>query len=150
MEEEKIQESTTESTPKEELKYTQSDVDNIVNKAKENMRKKLVDIAEYEKLANELSEIKNQQRVSQLEKIYLENGGNKTFFNDFLKVNPNINDKDVKDKMNSSPWVFMSADYNSHIENQLSIVQNDFDENQVPGDLYEFDRLRALREKKKG
>lgn len=74
----------------EELKYSQVDMDNITAKVKEAERarvlKETVALDDYNKVVEELNKFKSERAYSNVEKVFLENGGNRDNFQDYIKV----------------------------------------------------------------
>lgn len=97
-----------------EKKYTQEDVDNIVSKAKENMKKKMVDTETYEKLLNEYQTLKNNVRSKEIKEVYLNQGGRQEYFDDFMNLNKSLFEVEdvqvaMKEKTLKHSWAFAEA-----------------------------------------
>lgn len=111
MENEKVQVENTSA----EYKYTQQDMDNITEKVREktyqNALKSMVDKKEYEELLEKYNVLANEKKQNDFKAEYLKKGGNENYFNDFFKLNPDIEIKDIEKTMRNSPWVFNQQTY---------------------------------------
>lgn len=94
--------------------YSQSDLDNIVNKSKENYSKKVekdfVSRSDFEKLQNEYNTLKTNETINNLRNDYLRNGGIEPYFNDFLKLHGDLveNPQELKNRLGKSGWAMNS------------------------------------------
>lgn len=113
MENEKVQVENTSAN--NEYKYTQQDMDNITEKVREktyqNALKTMIDKREYETLLEKYNELANEKKQSEFKAEYIKKGGNENYFNDFYKLNPNIEIKDIEKTMRNSPWVYNQPNY---------------------------------------
>lgn len=150
MEENKVtsgSETASQPQQKQEATYTQSQVNDIVAEAKNRVRSKMVEPAEYEKLVNELNEYKNKERLNSLKSEYQNLGGNEKFFDDFLKINPNIDASNIKDAMNKSAWVFMKDGITHNFQKELGLPKEPV-KNIESMSLYEFADIYEAANKK--
>lgn len=94
--------------------YSQSDLDNIVNKSKENYSKKVekdyISRADFEKLQGEYNTLKTEKTISNLKSDYLRNGGIEPYFEDFLKLHGDLleNPQDLRNRLGRSGWAMNS------------------------------------------
>lgn len=82
--------------------YTQEDLDNIVAKAKENMRVKFerdfIPKTEYDALTNKHNELLSSGKKQQIKNEFLKRNGNDDAFEDFYNVSKeHLNNTDEKD-----------------------------------------------------
>lgn len=107
--------------------YSQDDFDNIVSKAKENienkLRKNYVEKAEYEKLVNEYTTLRNNIRVKEIKDTYSANGGREAYFNDFMELNKDLFQVEdlssaFKEKVLKHSWAFMNENKPQQEETQ--------------------------------
>lgn len=126
-----------------ELKYTQEDVDNIVEKAKSNLSAKFekthISREEFNELQNKYNDLLNQDKTSFIQNKFLESNGNSNAFNDFLAANNDLlalSKEDIEKKFdevkNAKPYFF---NQNQPVDNITKNMLNKSDD-LVEGTIY--------------
>lgn len=111
------EQQATEIATKSKKVYFQEDMDSITGKVKSVMENKIksdyVSKTEYDLLVAETNKFKSDLKNKQIKDIYIQNGGNEKYFDDFLKINDNllnVEEKDLNKSINdikkSKPWAF--------------------------------------------
>ena len=91
--------------------YFQSDVDNITSMVKENSTKNYVPKIDYDMLSKELKEAKVSLKTNAIKEVYLKQGGNEEYFQDFIKARGEILEsedinKAVGEAAKNTKWAF--------------------------------------------
>lgn len=90
--------------------YSQAQVDDIANAARETITKKVE--SEYQAkismLERDYNNLQNQVRTKEIKETYISNGGREEFFDDFIKLNgENLKDAtNIENAMYKSSWCF--------------------------------------------
>lgn len=95
----------TEIATKSRKVYFQEDMDNITAKVKSTVEnqysKNYIPKSEYDLLSAENLKMKTDLKQNTIRDLYIKNGGNEKYFNDFLKVNQGLLDQEGKTLENS-------------------------------------------------
>lgn len=127
----------------EDLKYTQEDVDNIVEKAKTNLSAKFekthISREEYNSLQAKYNDLLNQDKTNFIQNKFNQSGGNSNAFDDFMAANKQLLDlskedieKEFDNVVNSKPYYFNQQKQTD------TITKNMFNENSdlIAGTIY--------------
>lgn len=126
MENEKVQVENTSAN--NEYKYTQQDMDNITEKVREktyqNALKNMVDRKEYEQLLEKYNTLETEKRQGEIKQAFISKGGDERYFNDFYKLNSNMDIKDFDKVAANHPWAFKEQNNHPYFKNN-NIKDND-------------------------
>lgn len=126
MENEKVQVENTSAN--NEYKYTQQDMDNITEKVREktyqNALKNMVDRKEYEQLLEKYNVLETEKRQGEIKQAFINKGGDERYFNDFYKLNSNMDIKDFDKVAANHPWAFKEQSNHPYFKNN-NIKDND-------------------------
>ncbi len=126
-----------------ELKYSQADLDNILEKKMSNFSEKHVSKDMYNQVVDELAMLKSKE-------TFVSNGGNKENFNDFYKLEKDNlsnlkSDKDIskfyEEVKQSKSWAFGSGgstEPTKNLPNDKAVLQDmlKMDDDLVEGTFY--------------
>lgn len=110
-----VEKTLAEKIVNENKFYSQSQVDDIANAARETISKKVE--SEYQAklslLEKDYNNLQNQVRTKEIKETYLSNGGREEFFDDFIKLNgDNLKDTtNIENAMYRSSWCFGEKKY---------------------------------------
>lgn len=105
-----VEKTLAEKIVSENKIYSQAQVDDIANAARETTAKKIE--SEYQAkislLEKDYNTLQNNVRQKEIKETYLKNGGRNEFFDDFVKVNgDNLKDTTtIENAMYKSSWCF--------------------------------------------
>lgn len=105
-----VEKTLAEKIVNENKFYSQAQVDDIANAARETVSKKVE--SEYQAkislLEKDYNNLQTQVRTKEIKETYIKNGGREEFFDDFIKLNgENLKDvTNIENAMYRSSWCF--------------------------------------------
>lgn len=137
--------------------YFQSDVDNIVAKSvsgtKERYEKNFISKTDYDLLLSEHNNLKKEVKQSEVLNSFKKLSGNEKFFNDFIKIHPELLETETKDmdtvmkaKLSDSAWALSNEKPN--LQDYGVSEKTSTDRNESDGTIYTKDWGAWLSPKK--
>lgn len=131
--------------------YFQNDVDTIVQKKErsllEKYEKNFIPKSEFDLLQSEYNNLNKNIKEKEIKQHFLDNGGNEKYFDDYLKLNPQLMDLDsdmLKDSINQSTqknqWAFGIQQTNTpfgYKDNIKSVDETTFDGQTIYGKVWD-------------
>lgn len=101
-----VEKAQAEKIVSENKIYSQEQVDDIANKARETIEKKMEE--KINTLANEYNQLQRQIKTKEIKDNYVKLGGREEFFEDFIKINEDkLEDSSMlENAMYKSSWCF--------------------------------------------
>jgi len=116
------------------LKYTQEDIDNILEKKMESFKLKMekthINLNDYKQLEKEVLGFKKSMKEDTIKKEFLKNNGNIKHFEDFMKINDELYDIDEKELTKSIKEISKKRDWAFNLDKALQ-----YNEEEVFNDL---------------
>lgn len=137
--------------------YFQSDVDNIVAKSvsgtKERYEKNFISKTDYDLLLSEHNNLKKEVKQSEVLNSFKKLSGNEKFFNDFIKIHPELLETETKDmdtvmkaKLSDSAWALSNEKPN--LQDYGVSEKTSTDRNESDRTIYTKDWVAWLSPKK--
>lgn len=101
-----VEKAQAEKIVSENKIYSQEQVDDIANKARETIEKKMEE--KINTLANDYNQLQKQIKTKEIKDNYIKLGGREEFFDDFIKINEEkLQDNSMlENAMYKSSWCF--------------------------------------------